>query len=177
MIVRVPARICAAIVFALTLSFCAVSQEPVKPPANPRIITATKQVTLFSGLELQLLQAIQKKDRASLDTLVSDELLITMPDADLLAGDEWLDMVTGKDYIFKSYAVRSFFVSEFSDAAMVTFERSQTATYKGKPDSGQFFVVDLWKKSGDSWKLVHRSVSKTSSVPAAAKAHKPTGKQ
>ena len=29
--------------------------------------------------------------------------------------------------------------------------------------SGEFFVVDLWKKDGDAWKLANRYVSKVSS--------------
>ena len=178
MTLRSDVRMCAAILFLLLFSVFVAGQEPVKPPASPRIITATKQVTLFSGLEIQLLQAIQKKDRAALQALLSDDFVISMPDADLVAGEDWLEDVAGKDYSLKSFAVRGFFVSDLGSAAMVIFERSQDATYKGKADAGQFFVVDLWKKNGDSWKLAHRAVSKTSSLPAAAKPpRKPTGKQ
>jgi hypothetical protein len=38
-------------------------------------------------------------------------------------------------------------------------------------------VVDVWKKNGDTWKLVNRYVAKVSSVPFMPKADvKPTGK-
>jgi hypothetical protein len=154
------------------------AQEPVKPPVTPRIITATRQVTLFSGLELQILKAIQKKDKPALEALLSDDFWIYMPDAEPLGGDEWLDMVTGKDYSLKTFAVRRFFATDLGDSVQVVFERSQVGAWKGRADSGQFFVIDLWKKSGDSWKLANRSVAKTSSVPATVKTtHKPTGKQ
>lgn len=153
-------------------------QEPVKPPVSPRIMTATRQVTIFSALELQLLQAIQKKDKAALESLLSDDFSIYMPAAEPLGLDEWLDTVTGKDYSLKTFAVRRFFATDLGDSVQIVFERSQEAVWKGKPDSGQFFVIDLWKKSGDSWKLANRSVAKTGSVPAPVKAaHKPTGKQ
>jgi hypothetical protein len=154
------------------------AQEPVKPPVIPRIMTSTRQVTVFSGLELQILQAIQKKDKPALESLLSDDFSIYMPDAEPLDVDEWLDMVTGKDYILKTFAVRRFFATDLGDSVQVVFERSQVGAWKGRPDSGQFFVIDLWKKSGDSWKLANRSVAKTSSVPATVKAvHKPAGKQ
>ena len=39
----------------LALTLIASAQEPVKPPLNPRIVTATKQVVLFSSLEKHML--------------------------------------------------------------------------------------------------------------------------
>jgi hypothetical protein len=53
----------------------------------------------------------------------------------------------------------------------------QQATQKGANENGQFFVVDLWKKNGDTWKLASRYVSKVSSVVPPQTAPKPTGKQ
>jgi ketosteroid isomerase-like protein len=154
------------------------AQEPVKTPASPRIITATKQVTEFTALETLILKAVQKKDREGLQSLVSEDFMISMPGADPLAGDDWMDQVMGKDYNLKSFEVRQFSVSDLGDSALVVFDRSLQATYKGKADNGQYFVVDLWKKSGDSWKLATRYVSKVSAVAApAATGHKPTGKQ
>ena len=55
-------------IFAATIALAALvfasAQEPVKPPLNPRIITATRQVTIFNDLENQLLRAVQSKDQA-----------------------------------------------------------------------------------------------------------------
>jgi len=60
----------------------------------------------------------------------------------------------------------------------VKFDRLQEAVSKGKPDSGEFFVVDVWKKDGENWKLASRYVAKVSSVPVMPKiAPHPTGKQ
>ena len=39
----------------------------------------------------------------------------------------------------------------------------RTPLNKGKAESGEFFVVDVWKKDGDTWKLANRFVSKTNS--------------
>ncbi len=69
-------------------------------------------------------------------------------------------------------------VIDLGNAAVVKFDRIQEATFKGKPDGGEFFVVDVWKKNGDTWKLASRYVSKVSSVPFMPKDDvKPTGKQ
>lgn len=164
----VPALIAAALVVA--------AQEPVKPRPSSRIMTATKQVLVFTGLEARLLQAVQKKDKTGLQAMLADDFAIDMPNADRLAGDDWLESVMAGDYILKEFGVRQVSVSDLGNAEVVKFDRLQEATYKGTPDNGEFFVVDLWKKDGDTWKLANRYVSKVSSVLPKG-APKPTGKE
>jgi len=160
--IRSVQRLC-SVLFAV--AFFASAQEPVKPTLNPRIITATKQVTLFSGLERQMLQAIQKKDKATLGTMLQDDCTIELPDADPLAGDEWVDSVMAQDYHLKSFVVRQMSAVDLGNAVVVKFDRIQEAGSKNASDSGEFFVVDVWKKNGDTWKLANRYVAKISSVP------------
>jgi ketosteroid isomerase-like protein len=163
---------------ALVASMAASPQEPVKPQLNPRIITATRQVVIFTDLETQMLRDIQSKDQAGLSKLISEDCIIEMPDADPLTGEDWMKGIFSKDYVLKSFAVRHVSVVDGRDFAVVKFDRVQQSTSKGKPDGGEFFVVDVWKKDGDSWKLANRFVSKVSSVPFTPKTDaRPTGKQ
>ena len=162
----------------IATSIFSATQEPIKPALTPRIITATKQVTIFNGPENQLLQAIQKKDKAAAQAMLSDDLIIEMPDADPLPGDDWLDSVMAKEYTLKSFVVRQMSATDLGNAVVVKFDRLQEASLKGQADSGEFLVVDVWKKSGDSWKLANRYVAKVSAQPSIPKAPvKPTGKQ
>ena len=163
-----------AVLIATSVFFAA--QEPVKPKLNPRIVTATKQVSMFSDLEMQMLKAVQKKDKDALQAMLTDDCVIVMPNADPLPGDEWVDSVMAKDFTLKSFAMRGVFFVDLGNAAVVKFERKQDATNAGKAESGEFFVVDLWKKDGDAWKLANRFVSKTSSESRVTPI-KPTGKQ
>jgi hypothetical protein len=161
-----------------TTSIAVRAQEPSKPSLTPHIITATKQVTLFMGLEKQMFQTIQKKEKTSLLAMLDDDFAIEMPGADPLEGLDWVDSVISKDFILKSFAIRQMSAVELGDAVVVNYDRIQDATHKGIADSGEFFVVDLWKKSGDTWKLANRFVSKVSSQPSIRKAPiRPTGKQ
>lgn len=155
----------------------AAAQEPTKPNLTPTIVTATRQVSLFTGLEKQLLQAVQKKDKSSLEALITDDLEIGMPNADPLAGVDWEDSVLSKDFTLKSYGIRQMSVADLGEAAIVKYMRAQQASYKGKDESGDFFVVDLWKKSGDSWKLANRYAAKAGAAPSPKRAPKPSGKQ
>jgi hypothetical protein len=162
----------------IAVTVLAGAQEPVKPKLTPRIITATRQVTMFSDLEIQMLKAVQKKDKAALESMLTEDCIIEMPDADPLAGDEWVDSVMAKDFTLKSFAMRNVFAVDLGNAVVVKFERRQDAVNKGRAESGQFFVVDVWKQAGDTWKLANRFVSKNGSGTIEPKGPvKPTGKQ
>jgi ketosteroid isomerase-like protein len=151
----------------------AIAQEPVKPPLAPKIMTATRQVTFFTGLEKQVLAGIQKKDETALKELLADDFEIWMPNGDPIAGEDWLPAVLGK-YNLKSFRISQMSVRDFGDTAIVKFMRGQKAEFQSKDDSGEYFVVDVWRKAGDSWKLSDRYVAK---IRAVASTPKPTGKE
>ncbi len=162
----------------IVATMLAEGQEPVKPQLTPRIMTATRQVTIFTALERQILTALKKKDKAGLTAMLAEEFTIEMPHADPLAGEDWVGSVLAKDFTLKSFVIRQMSVADLGDSAVVKFDRIQQATLKGKSESGEFFVVDLWKKDGNSWTLANRYVVKVSSVPWSPKlAPKPTGKE
>lgn len=168
----------ARVLLIVVASVIGAAQEPVKPKLTPSIMTATKQVTLFSGLERQMLEAVEKKDRSALEAMLTDEFEIAMPGADPLAGPDWVDSVMAKDFALKSFVVRQMSVADLGDAAVVKFDRLQQAVFQGRNDGGEFFVVDLWKKSGDSWKLANRYVAKVRAIASAPNLHpKPSGKE
>lgn len=162
----------------LTLAVLLTSaQEPWNPPLTSRIKTATRQVALFTNLETQMLLAVQKKDKPALSAMLTDDFAVDMPNADRMAGEDWLDSVMSKDFALEKFGVHQTSVIDLGSAAIVKYERLQQATQKGANENGQFFVIDLWKKDGDSWKLANRYVSRVSSVVPAQAAPKPTGKE
>ena len=166
-----------AYLVVLAVSISVAAQEPVKPSLSRRIITATRQVSIFTNLETQLLKAVQAKDQTALKNLITDDCMIEMPDTDPLPAEDWLAAVLAKDFMLKKFGVRHVSAVELGNVVVVKFDRLQEATYKGAPDTGEFFVVDLWRKEGDAWKLASRYVSKVSSVVPPSSDAKPTGKQ
>jgi ketosteroid isomerase-like protein len=161
----------------LAAAMLAAAQEPVQPRLTPRVSTATRQVTVFTALEKQLLEAVQKKDQSGLSSLLADDFTIESPNADPIAGEDWVPQVMAANYKLKSFIIRQMSVADLGDAAVVKFDRIQQATSKGKDVSGEFFVVDLWRKDGDSWKLSNRYVAKVAgALPASQRKPKPTGK-
>ena len=172
---RVLTLCCAALTMTSGFLF---TQEPVKPQLTPRIITATKQVTMFSGIENEMLQAVQKKDKAALASMVTDDCSIHLPDADPMPGEDWIDSVMNKNFVLKKFIIRQMSVADLGNAAVVSYDRIQESSLQGKPDGGEFYVVDLWKQDGGPWKLSDRYVSKVGTTPYMPKGPvKPTGKQ
>jgi ketosteroid isomerase-like protein len=160
------------------LCVAVLAQEPIKPGLSPRIITATRQVTIFTTVERQMLQAVQKKDKPALQAMLSDDCNIHLPDSDLLPCDEWRDSVLSKEFNLKSFTIRQMDVADLGTAAIVSYDRIQESSYKGHNDGGEFYVVDQWSKDGDNWKLANRYVTKVGAVPVIPKGPvKPTGKQ
>jgi hypothetical protein len=87
------------------------------------------------------------------------------------------ERTAAKGAALKLFAIREMSVADLGGSAVVKFDRIQQAAFKNQDQSGEFFVVDVWKKSGDSWKLSNRYVSKVGPVPPMAKSPRPTGKQ
>jgi hypothetical protein len=40
--------------------------------------------------------------------------------------------------------------------AIVTMLITQKATFVGRDRSGDFYIVDVWKKTGDNWQMIAR---------------------
>src|SRR3954451_1530125 len=171
-------RLLSLAVIAVLLCSAIFAQEPVKPPLHPRIVTATRLVTMFSGLEKQMLEAVQKKDKAGLQAMLTDEFTIHLPDSDPMPADDWVQSVMNKDFTLKSFVVRQMDVADLGTAAVVSYDRIQQSASNGQNDGGEFYVVDVWKKDGDNWKVSDRYVTKVGSTPYMPKGDvKLTGKK
>jgi hypothetical protein len=167
-----------------TLPTAAQTAAPAKPakaqqtsPAPGRIQTHTRLVSLFSGMENQLFSAVQKKDKATITPLLSDEFEIWTPNetGDPIPLEDWLATVTGH-YELKSFRISQMSARDFGSVVLVKFVYSQKAELQGKDDSGEYFMVDAWEKQGDSFKLSDRYVSRYAG-PQPARPARPTGKQ
>src|SRR6185437_13408458 len=119
-------------------------QEPEKPKLSPKIMTATRQMSMFTGLETQMLRAVQKKDKAAVQAMLADDFAIEMPDANRLEGEDWLDSVIAQGFTLTKFGVGQVSLEDLGDAAVLKFVRVQEATFKGASDNGEFFVTDLW---------------------------------
>ena len=121
----------------------------------------------FLGLETQVSGAIQIKNLAALEQLLAKDFAFSL----FLAGrapevmnrDEWLK--TADNYTLTGFELRYLSVRVFGNVAAVRLQPNRKATAGKTLDrSGEFAVVDIWTKDGNSWKLSSRYLSRPDTI-------------
>jgi hypothetical protein len=117
----------------------------------------TVEVDFFTRLEKQLMEAVAAQNRSALEPLLASdfELRTARTGGELTLRDEWLQnaIIT---YKIRSFQITRLITRPVGDSAVVNFFYEQQATVAGRDISGDFFVVDIWRKAGNDWKLVAR---------------------
>jgi hypothetical protein len=124
-------------------------------PSGRGIPTVTRTVKMFSGLENELFDAIQKRDRAALDKLVADnfELRSAAAPGTPTAREEWLTQSL-QLAPFES-SIEQMAVHEYGELMVVSFLWKINAA-KGAALPQSVFVVDTWKRSKGNWQAMAR---------------------
>lgn len=142
------------------------------------IVTRTRTVAIFSDLEERLMAAVQKKDQATLSALFADdfELRNASDPATPVPRDAWLAALTASD--LRDFRISQMAVHLYDETtAAVSMHYWQNALVEGKERASNAFVVDIWRKSGNDWKLAVRYCSSTAPPSSANPGAKPSGKQ
>lgn len=117
----------------------------------------TIEVDFFTRLEKRLMDAVAAQDRPALDSLLAQdfELRTSQSGGELTLRDDWLESATTK-YKVPSCRITGLTVRQIGSTAIVNFFCEQQANFTRKDLSGRFFVVDIWQKPGNDWKLLNR---------------------
>ena len=124
---------------------------------------------LFTTLENTFARGYQEKDLKLLDRLLAPEYTLTIsarPDVPVTRA-EWLALIP--QYNVRSFEIRGVQVRCLQQApdctlAAVSSINTQQADVGGQDRSGEFFIVDLWARRGDTWVVVSRYSGRTESV-------------
>ena len=163
-----------ALLFSFLLAFALTATAQTR--ATPgRTITPTRQVAEFSDLENQWMHALQNNDRFALDHLLTEDFEILTPlAANAIDRDEFIQAVTGSLRL-QSYRISQMTVHDFGDTAVVNFLINAKGQFRRRDSAGQYFVIDVWRKSGNRWEAAVRYLSKSGTLSAVKT--RPTGKQ
>lgn len=115
-----------------------------------RVPTVTRLVQLFSTLENELMTAVQKGDSTVIDKMLADDFELrssAMPGTPTPRA-EWLRDSQGQ----VAAPIGQMAVHDYGTAAVVSYLWKRGARQN-------IFVVDVWGKSGDAWKLSVRYAS------------------
>ncbi len=154
---------------ALLLSLCvttpsAAQRAPEHPEATPEekrpASESRSYMELFTKLERDWTQAVQKKDKASLDEILAPEFTLrTSEDPEnLTSRADWIKNIL-TSYDVRSWTQRATVIRAFLGVAVVSFVQSEQVTIGGKDRSGEYFIVDLWKANHNKWQVAARYIS------------------
>jgi ketosteroid isomerase-like protein len=153
----------------LACSFCMSAQQ------SGRIETRTRLVSQFSELQNQWLHAVQTKDAAALERLLSEDFEVWTPaHTGPIPLEDWQAQAFSenlKSFRFADLAVKS----PRDGIAIESFRLETTTSRKGSDVTENFFVVNLWVSDKDSWRCTDSYVSPVTASASTAPT-KPTGK-
>jgi ketosteroid isomerase-like protein len=120
-----------------------------------RIPTVTRWVKVFTELELSLASSVRGRDDAALQKILADDFELrtgAMPGTPTPRA-EFIhqSLVTGD----ASFTIEQMAVHDLGDNAVVSFLQAARSGGKRVP-ARDIFVVDVWKRSGDDWRLAIR---------------------
>lgn len=128
-----------------------------------RIPTVTRLVQIFSTLESELMAAVQKGDTTAIDKMLADDFELrsgAMPGMPTPRA-EWLRHSQGQAVA----PIDQMAVHDYGSAAVVSYLWKRGARH-------DVFIVDVWGKSGEAWKLSVRYASPAGdrrfNIPGAA---------
>lgn len=137
-------------------------RERQTPEAQRQASDAHSFMELFTKLERDWTNAVQKKDREALDAILAPEFMVRTsldPEHPVSRADWMQDALT--NYEVRSYSFRDVTIRAFLGVAVVSFVESQQATIKGKESSGDWFIVDIWETNHGKWQPASRFVAPT----------------
>lgn len=133
--------------------------EEEKPASDSR-----SYMELFTKLEHEWIQAVQKKDKTTLDAILAPEFTLRTsenPENSQSRADWVQNALTSYD--IHSFSQRAMAIRAFLGVAVVSFVQSEQITANGKDSSHEYFVVDLWKANHNKWQVCARYISPTGS--------------
>jgi hypothetical protein len=158
---RCAASIC-VVLFAL-VAFPFREQTNHLPPELPPDTDIDPQLTeQLRQLEQQLGEAAVHRDTKILERLVGPAYTLRLGDApeQSVPRTDWMENVRSQgahSYKVESIDERYHAARKLTDnLAVVSLLLTQKATDDGHDRSGDFYLVDIWKKSGDQWQITAR---------------------
>lgn len=156
------ALVCAPLIALASFVF----QDQVKNSAAaspPRTDTDSRLTEELRQLEQRLGEAAMHMDTKVLERLVGAEYTLRVGDApeESVPRAPWMDSLRPENphpYKVESFHEQYHSARRLSDnLAVVSLLLTQKATTPGGHDrSGDFYLVDVWKKTGDNWQIIAR---------------------
>lgn len=128
------------------------------PVSAGPIVTVTRQVAEFTQIEQQLMQIARARDAARLANMMTFlfECRFSFSANEPISRDTWIAQTI--DTAPQSWSIKFMAVHDRGDTAVVDFVLHIVPTDRTS-NTNDLFVVDVWVRNGDEWKLDSRYLS------------------
>jgi ketosteroid isomerase-like protein len=106
-------------------------------------------------------------DVTVLDALTHKDFILVGPLGFVIDKAQWLDRYSSEDLVTSSLNWRDTRARVFADCAVVVGVHDQQASYRGRPNNGQFRATHVLVREDGAWRLVGMHLSPMS-VPQEA---------
>ncbi len=140
------------LVLPFSLTYAASPVIEMTATENPNFVPVmTRLVKVFLGLETELDQAVRQGHRARIDELVKDDFeqrTGAQPGSPIPRGD-WLTEFSMHAKDIPPLTIEQMAARDLGDIVVVSFKWTERS-------KAGLFVVDIWKRDGERWKLAAR---------------------
>lgn len=101
-------------------------------------------------------RAIEERDGEAAREVLDPEyaLVLIQPERAVVPRTTWLDVLEG--YVVHDYVEEATVVDVAGDLAVVLQRVRMHATVHGQDRSGRFVISDVWRRTGDGWRVWRR---------------------
>lgn len=109
--------------------------------------------------EQRLLTAMLNDDISELDSLLSDELLVTGPDGRLADKKDDLEAHISGEIRIRSMVPLESKIKYLPDLAIVFVLMDMTGNYQGQPFAGGYRYTRVWQYQNNTWQVIAAHIS------------------
>jgi ketosteroid isomerase-like protein len=113
----------------------------------------------IEALELELAQAMCDNDLATLDRLLSEDLMFTGPDGALVDKARDLALHRSGDTVFTTYEIDELRVRIYQPIAIANVKVSLAGSFRGTPFAGDYRYLRIYLNRDDCWQIIGGQVT------------------
>lgn len=110
-------------------------------------------------VEQRLLQAMLASNVDELDALLSNELLVTGPDGQLVGKADDLAAHRAGTLQLKNMVPQEITIKLLPDVAIVFALMAMEGTFQGQPFEGRYRYTRVWRKQMEQWQIIAAHIS------------------
>jgi ketosteroid isomerase-like protein len=128
-------------------------EQAATPPAP--VETPENIVALIEKLEHEWVDAIERKDTATLDRLLADDFAGTSATAHTFPKSFAIEDIQNGSYAVESMDIDEISVNVYNNDTAVAFvSQDEKSKFNGKDSSGHYHFTNVWVKRNGSWNVV-----------------------